>query len=45
MLAQAELFFDKKRYTMNVVDVCIASTANALEINLHTYERMGKKQL
>ena len=43
MLAQAELFFDKLQYTLNVVDVCVAATANALEVNLHIYQQLGKK--
>ena len=43
MLAQAELFFDKQQYTLNVVDVCVSAAANALEINLHIYQKLGKK--
>ena len=43
MLAQAELFFDKQQFTLNVVDVCVAAGANALEINLHIYQKLGKK--
>ena len=43
MLEQALLFFDKKRYIIKAVDVCIAAAANALNMNLYIYEKLGKK--
>ena len=43
LIQQALLFFDKKRYTIKAVDVCIAVAANALNMNLYIYEKLGRK--
>ena len=43
LIQQASLFFDKRRYTIKAVDVCIAATANALQMNLYIYEKFGNK--
>ena len=42
LLKDAEEFFnDQRNYVMNVVDVCIAATANAIKHNLYFFENLG----
>ena len=42
LLKDAEEFFnDGRNYVMNVVDVCIAATANAIKHNLYIFEKLG----
>ena len=41
LLLDAENFSENKGYTMDVVDVCIAATANATGYNLYIYEKLG----
>ena len=42
LLKDAEEFFnDGRNYVMNVVDVCIAATANAIKHNLYIFENLG----
>ena len=36
-----EFFNDGRNYVMNVVDVCIAATANAIKHNLYSFENLG----
>ena len=36
-----EFFNDRRNYVMNVVDVCIAATANAIKHNLYNFENLG----
>ena len=36
-----ECFNDRKNYVMNIVDVCIAATANAIKHNLYIFEKLG----
>ena len=43
LLKDAEEFFNGGRnYVMNVVDVCIAATANAIMHNLYIFENLGQ---
>ena len=43
LLKDAEEFFNGGRnYVMNVVDVCIAATANAIKHNLYIFENLGQ---
>ena len=42
LLKDAEEFFnDRRNYVMNVVDVCIAATSNAIKHNLYIFENLG----
>ena len=41
LLKEADLFLNGKAYTIDVTDVCIAATANALCINLHIFQKIG----
>ena len=42
LLKDAEEFFnDQRNYVMNVVDVCIAATSNAIKHNLYISENLG----
>ena len=42
LLKDAEEFFnDGRNYVMNVVDVCIAATANTIKHNLYIFENLG----
>ena len=36
-----EFFNDGRHYVMNVADVCIAATANAIKHNLYIFENLG----
>ena len=45
LIQQASLFFDKRMYTIEAVDVCIAAAANALEMNMYIYENIGNKAI
>ena len=35
LIQQASLFFDKRMYTIEAVDVCIAAASNALQMNMY----------
>ena len=42
LLKDAEkIFNDQRNYVMNVVDVCIAATSNAIKHNLYIFENLG----
>ena len=41
LLKEADLFLNGKACTIDVADVCIAATANALCVNLHIYQNIG----
>ena len=42
LLKDAEEFFnDGRNYVMNVVDVCIAATSNAIKHNPYIFENLG----
>ena len=43
MLKQAEEFLLHGQYILNVADVCVAATANYLQMNLYIFENMGGK--
>ena len=43
MLKQAEEFLLRGQYILNVVDVCVAATANYLRMNLYSFENLGGK--
>ena len=43
VLLDAEKIFKYTYYTMDIVDVCIAATANALGVNLYIYEQIGSQ--
>ena len=43
VLLDAENFFKYRCYTMDIVDVCIAATANALGVHLYIYEEIGNQ--
>ena len=41
LLKDAEEFFnDRRNYVMNVLDVCIAATSNAIKHNLYIFENL-----
>ena len=42
LLKDAEEFFnDRRNYVLNVVDVCIVATSNAIKHNLYIFENLG----
>ena len=41
VLLDAEKIFQYKLHTTDIVDVCIAATANTLGVNLYIYEEIG----
>ena len=46
LLKDAEEFFnDRKNYVMNIVDVCIAATTNAIKHNLYIYLKIWEGRL
>ena len=43
MLKQAEEFLLRGQYILNVADVCVAATANYLQMNLYIFKNLGGK--
>ena len=43
MLKQAEEFLPFGKYILNVANVCIAATANYLQMNLYIFKNLGRK--
>ena len=43
LLKDAKKFIKKRKYRLDVVDVCIAATANALKVNLYIFEKTNNK--
>ena len=43
LLKDAKKFIKKRKYSLDVVDVCIAATANALKVNLYIFEKINNK--
>ena len=43
VLVDAEIFLKYRCYTMDIVDVSIAATANALHVHLYIYEEIGNQ--
>ena len=43
LLKDAKKFIKKRKYRMDVEDVCIAATANVLKVNLYIFERSTTK--
>ena len=43
LLKQAEEFLLRGQYILNVADVCVAATANYLQMNLYIFENLGGK--
>ena len=43
VLLNAEKIFKYRCYTMDIVDVCIAATANALGVHLYIYEQIDNQ--
>ena len=41
LISDAERFFKKKEYQLDVVDVCIVAIANALQVNLAIFEKVN----
>ena len=45
LLKDAKKFIKKRKYRLDVVDVCIAATANALKVDLYIFEKINKVQI
>ena len=43
LLKDAKKFIKKRKYRLDVVDVCIAATANVLKVNLYIFEKIDNK--
>ena len=43
LLKDAKIFIKKRKYRLDVVDVCIAATANVLKVNLYIFEKINNK--
>ena len=45
LLEDAKKFIKKRKYRLDVVDVCIAATANELKVSLYISEKINNKAL
>ena len=45
LLKDAKKFIKKRKYRLDVVDVCIAVTANVLKVNLCIFEKINNSKI